>query len=75
MIFGQVRKIYWMKKAASPPKILQTLFILPKNKVGTCRTHLSDIFFKVSKVPNMQMVILIAPCRQTNKVRADGGGV
>jgi len=45
-------KIYWIKKAASPPKILQILFILSKNSVGTCRTHLSGYFLQRVQSPN-----------------------
>jgi len=36
----------WMKKAASPPKILQILFILSKNKIGSCRAQLSGYFLQ-----------------------------
>jgi len=46
-----MNKIYWIKKAASPPKILHILFILSKNKVGACRAHLSGHFFQSVQGP------------------------
>jgi len=48
-----MNKIYWMKKAASPPKILQILFILSKNKVDTCRTRLSGHFLQSVQSPKI----------------------
>jgi hypothetical protein len=42
-----------MKKADSPPKILQILFILSENKIGTCRTHLSGYFLQSVQSPKI----------------------
>jgi hypothetical protein len=49
MTFGQDVQDLLDKKAASPPKILQILFILSKNKVGTVARTCPGIFFKVPK--------------------------